>query len=797
MYGRRLFHLFVALSFSSILLAQNKGSASLYGRVDNATGQPLMGMSVFLEGTQIGTVTDKKGGFAMSSIEPGNYTLVVQGIGFETEKRSIVLQGKERKSINFNMRESVTELSAVEVNAKSKETQMVQSIKAIEIVDIEAESIRSADVGQILAQTKGVAVQRTGGLGSNARFSLNGLTDDQIRYLYHDIPLNYSAFSFGLANIPTGMLKRVDVYKGVVPSSIGLDALGGAINAIPKEAKPGIQGSVSYQLGSFGTHRAEMSLLFYNDKKFFGNFGAYFDAADNDYAISIGIPNESGQIRETEVDRFHDGYRAYGATSEFGWKKKGKLELLSLELYLAHNFREIQNAQLSVVQVDGKNIISGAPFGEVTDQLDVAGANLRFKYNFSSKLAMRFNGGYNYRESEFFDVSNNFYSWFGEILGQRNGQGEVQPGAPAHQFLWTNSLFENLGLDYRFNGRHRISTQTFGNHVFQAGEDEFGSTFLPFGNESRLDNRISSIEYTHGADGDKLNFQLFGKHYFIKYESEERRTSTEGTVTESNDKSNLGYGTALRYDFKNGLIAKLSYEWATRLPRVEEVLGDGALVANNLELDPERSHNANLEVQYEKRIRNSWKLHLNPTFFWREIDDHIVFLQAPGRTSVYDNVFSARSLGVEFATKIVSPGDRFQLGGNFTFQDYVNTSTEGIYRDQRGDRIPNRPFLFANGNAGYTFPKIGNSSASLRFFGDARYVGDYFLSWESFGTRDSKQVIPEQFTVNSGLALETDIKTIRMTVTVEMFNMFDARVFDFFGIQRPGRSIFLKTVLNF
>lgn len=40
-----------------------------------------------------------------------------------------------------------------------------------------------------------------------------------------------------LANLPVNIIDRIEIYKGVVPASLGTDALGGAINIITKQDK--------------------------------------------------------------------------------------------------------------------------------------------------------------------------------------------------------------------------------------------------------------------------------------------------------------------------------------------------------------------------------------------------------------------------------------------------------------------------------------------------------------------------------------------------------------------------------
>ena len=52
----------------------------------------------------------------------------------------------------------------------------------------------TADLGEVLARTEGIAVQRSGGLGSDTRLSLHGLSDDQIRVFLDGVPLELSGF---------------------------------------------------------------------------------------------------------------------------------------------------------------------------------------------------------------------------------------------------------------------------------------------------------------------------------------------------------------------------------------------------------------------------------------------------------------------------------------------------------------------------------------------------------------------------------------------------------------------------
>src|SRR5690606_36643053 len=111
-----------------------------------------------------------------------------------------------------------------------------------------------SDLGEVLSRTHGVQVRRTDGLGSPARLSLEGLHDEQIRFFLDGVPLTYAGWRLGVANVPVDLVQRADIYRGAVPIRLGADALGGAIDLVTDPSWAS-RASLSYQLGSFGTHR--------------------------------------------------------------------------------------------------------------------------------------------------------------------------------------------------------------------------------------------------------------------------------------------------------------------------------------------------------------------------------------------------------------------------------------------------------------------------------------------------------------------------------------------------------------
>ena len=94
----------------------------------------------------------------------------------------------------------------------------------------------------------------------------------------------------------------------------------------------------------------------------------------------------------------------------------------------------------------------------------------------------------------------------------------------------------------------------------------------------------------------------------------------------------------------------------------------------------------------------------------------------------------------------MSPGRWLSLDGSATFQDVRNTSSEGLYGMFDGDRLPNRPWLFANASAALRIPGVGASNDSLTLSWFTRYVHAFLPVWQGDDARDDIERIPAQLT---------------------------------------------------
>jgi Ca-activated chloride channel family protein len=121
--------LIISITFSLVLLVSTSFGQRISGIVTSSNdGLPLPGATIMLKGTQIGTVANMNGRYAIE-IDSLHKTLVFAFIGFETEEIKV----KGRTTINVNLQEDNTSLQEIVIRgvATQNEVQMTSCVAQI------------------------------------------------------------------------------------------------------------------------------------------------------------------------------------------------------------------------------------------------------------------------------------------------------------------------------------------------------------------------------------------------------------------------------------------------------------------------------------------------------------------------------------------------------------------------------------------------------------------------------------------------------------------------------------------
>ena len=118
--------LLLILLFSSPLLAQK---AEINGTLTDSKNEKILGVSVQLKNTKLGTTTNQDGFFSIQNIPVGEYELIFRSIGFNIKIQKVnLLEGKNE--FNFTLSEALTELQTIEVTGR-KETDYKNAVSYI------------------------------------------------------------------------------------------------------------------------------------------------------------------------------------------------------------------------------------------------------------------------------------------------------------------------------------------------------------------------------------------------------------------------------------------------------------------------------------------------------------------------------------------------------------------------------------------------------------------------------------------------------------------------------------------
>jgi hypothetical protein len=657
------------------------------------------------------------------------------------------------------------------VGAPNESKRLRRSAEAVTVVDLNDARKRSSDLGEVLARTQGVAVRRSGGLGSDTRIALNGLWDAQIRTFVDGVPIEL-VFPSGAADLPVGLIERVEIYRGVVPIRFGADALGGAIQLVATDRKR-TGGEASYQVGSLGTTRVAAAARVRSTEGLYAEASAFGDTTRNDYSIDVEAPDAEGRPKPAHVRRFHDRYGGRGAALEAGVIGKSWANLLTLKGFVSSYDKQIQS-----------DLRLAFPEGEATRDGSTRGLTGRYAIDLPAGMQLELLGVHSRSETNLRDPERFVYDWFGKPIF------EVRIPEPTDQVRWQTDYYGRAVISLPLGKFQKLQLAVTPASSRFTGDDRLrDGTRDHLTGKQNLTRVVSGLEHQLGLFNGRLENIAFAKNYVYTLHADV--TLDNGTQGHRDqERLRFGVGDGIRLRFEPWLYAKASYEYATRLPSPFEVFGDEQFVRGNAELTPEVSHNLNLGPVLELGSTRTGSYNAELTAFLRDTRDQIVPIG--GDYVLYQNVYAARTRGVDLALAWASPTRTVSLGATGSYQDSRNESHDGAFADYAGDRIPNRPWLFASWSASVRIPYLADSQGRVELFYSGRYVHAFLRSWESIGQEEYKFEIPYQLTHDIGVSHRFRPPAFELTTTLEVLNATDAKVFDSYGLQRPGRTVQLK-----
>ena len=246
---------FVLIPGATHSYAQSNTDSSIQGHVtDSKTGEHLPAITVMLKGTQIGTQTSSSGHYSLRNVPVGQYELIATSIGYSDTSIDVEVKSGESLEINLSISEEPFSLDGIVVSATRDHSYRKESPILVNVIDKKVfDATLSPTLAEGLAFQPGVRVENDCQNCGFAQARINGLCGHYSQILIDSRPV-FSALAgvYGLEQIPTSMIERIEVVRGGGSALYGASAIGGTINIITKEAKAP-DASVSHSLTSIDT----------------------------------------------------------------------------------------------------------------------------------------------------------------------------------------------------------------------------------------------------------------------------------------------------------------------------------------------------------------------------------------------------------------------------------------------------------------------------------------------------------------------------------------------------------------
>ena len=299
--------------------------------IEKGTEEHLPYVTVLIVETGKGTVTDENGHFIFKDLPEGTYTLRVQYLGYAMVQKQVTVSKDYTTDVHIVMEEDQFMLEDVVVSANRNEVNRKMAPVVVNVMSAKLfDAVNSTDLAKSLNFQSGLRVENSCQNCAFPQVRINGLEGPYSQILINSRPI-ISALSgvYGLEQIPTNMVERIEVVRGGGSALFGANAVGGTINIITKDPI-----NNSFQVSN------TLSAIEGKSWEQYMGANASLVSKDNVYGIAVYQSYRNRNPYDVDGDSFSEigklnmntfGLRAYYRPTQFG--------RLNVEYHTTNEFR--------------------------------------------------------------------------------------------------------------------------------------------------------------------------------------------------------------------------------------------------------------------------------------------------------------------------------------------------------------------------------------------------------------------------------------------------------------------------
>ena len=361
-------NIIIATAFFLFFLSQGAMATGIIkGTVtDKEKNIPLIGASVIIADSKIGTATDNEGEFVIKNITPGKYQLIISMMGFKSRIIDIKISDNEILELNVSLHTAILQLSNITITGQAKrnllETPQIESVglelSTSIVTQQEIQRQGAKTVIDALNFVPGALIE-TRGRKVKQFFSVRGQT-----YPYPEYSINgvWQREFFEMSYVfPSFDIEKIEVIRSSAALLTGINGMAGVVNIIPREYNSP-ETSFMLEYGTFNTYQANIS------------HGAKINNVSYSAAISINHTNGP--------DSMHAKENMASINTSIKWTPNKKF---TLNYYLFHNEGD-RELRLAEPPASKRFLTELGSYDPIRSTL----SNLKIDYKFSKNSSTEF-----------------------------------------------------------------------------------------------------------------------------------------------------------------------------------------------------------------------------------------------------------------------------------------------------------------------------------------------------------------------------------------------------------------------
>ncbi len=212
----------------------------IQGKITNTSNTPLEFVTLQIDNTNFTTTTDINGNYRIEKIPDGDFNLFVSYLGYTDFNYNFHIdETHNRHQVDIILQPALLETEEVVVTGTKTFKRQTQSPVIVNVIDNSTlNAVQACNLSDGLRFQPGLRVETDCQTCNYTQLRMNGLAGGYSQILINGRPI-FSPLTglYGLEQVPTNMIDKIEVVRGGGSALYGSSAIGGTVNVITKIPK--------------------------------------------------------------------------------------------------------------------------------------------------------------------------------------------------------------------------------------------------------------------------------------------------------------------------------------------------------------------------------------------------------------------------------------------------------------------------------------------------------------------------------------------------------------------------------